>query len=147
MAGTDRNRNGLTDDDPSGSQTSDTLRGWADYLTVYGRELDLDSTGVLRTNVNDTASLSTLYQQLTTRLGSPLADYIMAYKMFSVSNTSSNSSERVGAFGRGRGSSGIRVGVEWIRVRGRAGRGRAGSGSGSGRVRIGIGWRFRRGWG
>ena len=97
LYGNDRNRNGLQDDDPTGGSTLD--RGWAPYLTVYGRELNLDSTNTPRTNVNDTADMPTLYQNLITAVGQSLADYIMAYKMFNVSlvpttstSSSSNSS-------------------------------------------------------
>ena len=35
------------------------------YLTVYGRELNLDASGVLRENVNESEDLSGLYQRLT----------------------------------------------------------------------------------
>ena len=38
LYGDDRNRNGVADDDDGGAFD----RGWADYLTVYGRELNVD---------------------------------------------------------------------------------------------------------
>lgn len=92
LYGTDRNRNGVADDDPNGGQTTDNLRGLADFLTVYGRELNLDSAGVLRDNVNESEDLPGLYQRLTARVGTELADYILAYKMFGVSSPGTSSS-------------------------------------------------------
>ena len=86
LYGNDRNRNGQADDDPNGSQTFD--RGIADFLTVYGRELNLDAVGILRENVNESEDLAGLYQRLTARVGADLASYIMAYKIFSVSTVS-----------------------------------------------------------
>ena len=88
LFGNDRNRNGQADDDPSGSQGFD--RGLADYLTVYGRELNLDAVGALRENVNESEDLAGLYQRLSTRVGADLASYILAYKIFSVTTISAN---------------------------------------------------------
>jgi DNA uptake protein ComE-like DNA-binding protein len=85
LFGNDRNRNGVADDDPGGGSLD---RGLADYLTVYGRELNVDSQGTLRTNVNEADDLPALYEKLAGRLPQELADFIMAYKMFSVSTTS-----------------------------------------------------------
>jgi type II secretory pathway component PulK len=96
LFGTDRNRNGVADDDPGGSAAFD--RGWAEYLTVYGRELNVDSAGVLRENVNESEDLPGLYQRLTSRVGPELADFILAYKMFSVSS-GTNSQQTVAVAG------------------------------------------------
>lgn len=91
LYGTDRNRNGMADDGDSGGFD----RGIADYLTVYGRELNLDSTGVLRENVNESEDLAGLYQRLSTRIDPDLATFILAYKTFSsVSTTSSNNNQQ-----------------------------------------------------
>jgi len=93
LYGSDRNRNGQADDDPNGSGAFD--RGLADYLTVYGRELNLDTTGVLRENVNESEDLPGLYERLKTRVGSDLATFIMAYKTFnSVATTTSTSQQQ-----------------------------------------------------
>ncbi|QDU18202.1 type II secretion system protein GspK [Urbifossiella limnaea] len=86
LYGSDRNRNGVADDDGSGG-TFD--RGLADFLTVYGREINTDSQGQLRTNVNEADDLPGLYQKLTARLPQELADFIMAYKMFGLAGTNS----------------------------------------------------------
>lgn len=84
LYGTDRNRNGVNDDDNAGG-TFD--RGLADYLTVYGREINVDAQGQLRTNVNEADDLPGLYQKLNGRLPQELIDFIMAYKMFGLATT------------------------------------------------------------
>lgn len=89
LFGTDRNRNGVADDDTGGGAFD---RGLADFLTVYGREINVDSQGQLRTNVNESDDLPGLYEKLCARLPKELADFIMAYKMFSVQSGSSRSS-------------------------------------------------------
>jgi type II secretory pathway component PulK len=90
LYGNDRNRNGQADDG-----SSDPLdRGIADYLTVYGRELNLDSQGVLRENVNESEDLAGLYERLTARLGDDLATFIMGYKIFNVSTNSNNQQQQ-----------------------------------------------------
>ncbi|MBX9624707.1 MAG: general secretion pathway protein GspK, partial [Gemmataceae bacterium] len=81
LFGTDRNRNGTADEDGGG----DFGRGWADYLTVYGRELNLDTGGTLRVNANESEDLPALHGKLVTAVGQDLADLILAYKMFTVS--------------------------------------------------------------
>lgn len=92
LYGTDRNRNGQADDDEPGAFD----RGIADYLTVYGRELNLDSLGAIRENVNESEDLPGLYQRLQSRIDPDLATFIMAYKTFSsVSTTSSNSAQQM----------------------------------------------------
>ena len=83
LYGNDRNRNGLPDDDPAGAAQLD--RGWADMLTVYGRELNLDSTGVPRLNVGATDNLPQLYLDLQSAVGQPLSDYVMAYLLYGAS--------------------------------------------------------------
>lgn len=97
LYGSDRNQNGIADE--PGGQSGDQLRGWADYLTVYGRELNLDSTGVLRENVNDSEDLPGLYDRLTARLGPELADYVMAYKLFGVSKTTTTTTSQTTVVG------------------------------------------------
>lgn len=82
LFGTDRNRNGAADDDPNGGAFN---HGLAAYLTVYGRELNVDSTGVLRENINESEDLVGLHERLTARVGAELADFILAAKMFSAS--------------------------------------------------------------
>ncbi|MBX9626288.1 MAG: general secretion pathway protein GspK, partial [Gemmataceae bacterium] len=82
LYGSDRNRNGVADEDDGPGEFS---RGWADYLTPYGRELNLDSTGTLRVNVNESEDLPALHQKLVPAVGQEAADLILAYKMFTSS--------------------------------------------------------------
>ncbi len=81
LYGGDKNRNGVQDDGETG-----TDRGWADYLTVYGRELNVDMSGTVRTYINGD-NLTTLLQQITPGLGEELANYVVACKLFSVTKT------------------------------------------------------------
>lgn len=81
LFGNDRNRNGVADD-YEGQQFS---RGWADYLTVYGRELNLDTSGAIREYINDTEleNLPGLHQRLVSKIGQEPADFLLAYRLFS----------------------------------------------------------------
>ncbi len=99
LFGNDRNRNGVADDFEG--QVLD--RGLSDYLTVYGRELNLDSTGVIREYINESEveNLQGLYERLQTKLDPEMADFIMAYRLMSSSRIGSSSSSG----GRSRGGS------------------------------------------
>jgi len=88
LYGTDRNRNGVADDEGDGTGGFD--RGIADHLTVYGRELNLDALGAIRENVNESEDLPGLYQRLQMRVGNDLATFIMAYKTFQSVSTTTN---------------------------------------------------------
>jgi type II secretory pathway component PulK len=76
LYGGDRNRNGVVDGDEA-----DNTRGWSDYLTVYGREINVDMTGTVRIYLNGD-DLETLYKQLQQAVGEELAAYIVASKVF-----------------------------------------------------------------
>jgi type II secretory pathway component PulK len=80
LFGNDRNRNGVQDADEVDG--TDFNRGWSDYLTVYGHELNVDSTGQPRLYVND-ADMATVHKNLSAILGQDMADYTMAYRMYS----------------------------------------------------------------
>jgi type II secretory pathway component PulK len=88
LYGTDRNRNGVADDDAPGGFD----RGLADYLTVYGRELNLDAVGAIRENVNESEDMAGLYERLQMRVGNELATFIMAYKTFQNVSTATTTS-------------------------------------------------------
>lgn len=75
LYGTDRNRNGVADDGGAGLD-----RGWADYLTVHGRELNVDSTGALRIWINSDDPKA-VYPALIQAVGDEMAAYIMAAKL------------------------------------------------------------------
>lgn len=75
LYGGDTNRNGVQDEGEL-----DNTRGWADYLTVYGRELNIDMSGTARIYLNGD-DLDTLYKQLQGAVGDELATYIVASKV------------------------------------------------------------------
>jgi len=74
LFGNDRNRNGLLD--PGEEDGNDLGRGWSEFLTCYGREVNVDSTGVTRIDLN-TPDLATLSELLTPVVGQTLSDYIV----------------------------------------------------------------------
>jgi type II secretory pathway component PulK len=76
LYGDDTNRNGIQD----GNETGNTP-GLASFITVYGRELNLSSSGTPRIYLNS-SDLSTMYQNLIAVLGQDLAAYILASKLF-----------------------------------------------------------------
>ena len=79
LYGSDRNRNGIADASEAGG--GDFSRGWSEYLTCYGREPNIDSTGTKRIDLTG-ATLSDIYEQLLPAVPQELADYILAYRMF-----------------------------------------------------------------
>ncbi len=83
LYGNDRNRNGILDadeDDGSGA----LYQGWSQYLTVYGHELNVASTGAPRLYVNE-ADMTQVNADLAAIVGQELADYTVAYRMYSQS--------------------------------------------------------------
>lgn len=84
LYGNDRNRNGVQDADEADG--NDFNRGWSDYLTAYGHELNVDSTGQPRLYVND-ADMATVNQKLAAIVGQELADYTVAYRMYTQSSS------------------------------------------------------------
>ena len=86
LFGNDRNRNGKLD--PGEDAGTDFSRGWAEFLTVYGHELDTTFAGVPRIYLNDAnLDAATLYAQLTAALPQGLADYVMATRLFGTTAT------------------------------------------------------------
>lgn len=86
LFGTDQNQNGASDEAGSSSLS----RGWSDYLTVYGREVGTDSTGQLKVYINgdDVAAIYSALQG--TEIGSELAAYITAVKLFGPTQLDAN---------------------------------------------------------
>lgn len=81
LYGNDRNRNGRLD--PGEEDGNEFNRGWSEFLTVYGRELNADTAGNPRTNLNDTAADPvTMAETLAAGLGQEMADYILAAKLY-----------------------------------------------------------------
>jgi type II secretory pathway component PulK len=78
LFGTDQNRNGVSDEPGSPS----LARGWSDYLTIYGRELGIDSTGQLKVYINGDEPKMIYDALLSSEIGEELANYIIAVKLF-----------------------------------------------------------------
>src|SRR5262249_51044706 len=103
LLGNDQNRNGALDpEEDDGSGTLD--RGWAASLTVYSREMNVDSNGNPRIDVNG-RDMNNLSQQLTNVVGPDLANFIVAYRLYGpASGSSSRSSPGGGPTGGGSGT-------------------------------------------
>jgi DNA uptake protein ComE-like DNA-binding protein len=92
LFGNDRNRNGILDpEEDDGTGVLD--RGWSAYLTIYSREQNVDSSGNPRIYVNS-KDLSGLYDQLSAVLGLDLAAYIVAYRLYGQTTTSTGSGQK-----------------------------------------------------
>lgn len=89
LFGNDRNRNGILDPDEDDGSGQANL-GWQAYLTIYSRELNVDPEYNPRINLNKRDAVQ-LKDQLTAALGEELTTYIMAYKLYGGSSTSSTS--------------------------------------------------------
>jgi len=75
LYGNDKNRNGKLDpDEDDGSGQVDL--GLQRYFTVYSRELNVDSTGQQRINLNGT-DIPTLMKQLEAAVGTEMATYLI----------------------------------------------------------------------
>ncbi len=75
LFGNDRNRNGKLD---AGEDDGNEFgRGWSEYLTCYGREINVDSSGQPRVNLLKT-DLKTLSEKLNTALKDQgVSDYVL----------------------------------------------------------------------
>lgn len=88
LFGEDANRNGLLDPNENDGDVSPPLdnadgildRGWAAFLSVYGREGNYMADGTQRINVNGNA-LADMYDQAQPILGDDAAKFIIAYRM------------------------------------------------------------------
>jgi hypothetical protein len=93
LFGNDRNRNGKLD--PGEADGADFDRGWSEYLTVYGRELDVDLNGNPRVKVNDPeGDYSQISQALTAAIGQEASDYVLAARFYGTSGGASTSGSR-----------------------------------------------------
>jgi type II secretory pathway component PulK len=92
LYGSDRNRNGVAD--PSEAAGGTLSQGWSEFLTCYGREPNVDSTGTKRIDLTSD-DLSTVYEQLLPAVPQELADYLIAYRAFTMSAVGSGSAPTV----------------------------------------------------
>jgi type II secretory pathway component PulK len=104
LYGGDTNRNGVQD-----PGEPDATRGWSDYLTVYGRELNIDSTGTARIYLNGD-DLNTTYQQLQQAVGMDMAVYVVASKLMNPSKTQTATAASSSSGGSAGSSSGTTKG-------------------------------------
>ena len=103
LYGTDRNRNGKMD--ANEADGGDFSLGWAEYLTVYGRELDVDAAGEPRTSLADTAAdPATLQADLIAVAGQDVADFIL-FAMFGGTTASTATTTTAGSSSTSTGSS------------------------------------------
>jgi type II secretory pathway component PulK len=102
LFGNDTKRNGQLD--PNAGDGTGTLdQGWFPFLTMYSREMNVDSTGNPRTWVND-PNLQALASDLTNAgFDDAMAAFIIAYRMYGAANSSSGNG---GSGGGGGGNSG-----------------------------------------
>lgn len=84
LYGSDRNRNGKQDANEQDGQ--EFSRGWSEYLTCYGRDINVDTDGQPRLFLNgkvDSATglpdMKTVSEGLTALVGQELSDYMMYY--------------------------------------------------------------------
>lgn len=97
LFGEDTNHNGILDpNEDDGAKTlpldnADGIlqRGWSAYLTIFSREINLRSDGTPRININQ-SDLTALYNAVLTEFDAPTAQFILAYRLFGPSNTSSS---------------------------------------------------------
>ena len=105
LFGTDRNRNGVDDDGGGGLD-----RGWSDFLTVHGREVNVDSSGLLRIWINHNSDdLNAIYKALLDGgVDREMAAYLIASKIYTRTqlDASGNPTQGGGGGGKGGGKSG-----------------------------------------
>jgi type II secretory pathway component PulK len=135
LYGNDRNRNGILDpNEDDGSGVLD--RGWSAYFTLNSRELNVDSQGNPRINVNG-KDLNQLLDDLTTAVGADLANFIVAARQYGLTTpqtgTPSGGSSGTPA-GGGRASTG---GAPTTPPTGGSGRPASGGGGGGGSMNAG----------
>jgi len=87
LFGNDRNRNGVLD--PGEDDGVAFNRGWTEFLTCYGREVNIDSNGTQRININET-DITVLAQSLTPLLGQALTDYVLYFRITGNATASTN---------------------------------------------------------
>jgi type II secretory pathway component PulK len=100
LFGNDKNRNGILDPDEEGGGAGVLDMGWSAFLTVYSRELNVDSAGNPRIYVND-PNLQSLQTYLTNAgFDDTVTSFLLAARMYGVTSPNSGSS------GSGTGGSG-----------------------------------------
>jgi type II secretory pathway component PulK len=79
LFGSDKNRNGIQDADEYSADGSFDP-GWASYLTLYSKEMNVDSTGNPRLALTGVTDFTTFYSNLTAAINDgDMAKYIILY--------------------------------------------------------------------
>ena len=86
LFGNDRNRNGRLDPGDDGNEFN---RGWSEFLTVYGRELNTDIYGNPRINLNEQRRPGHAGAAADRGARPEMADYILAAKLYGMPASSS----------------------------------------------------------
>lgn len=96
LFGTDVNRNGVIDVHESTAAAADTegsdaasARGWSGYLTLYSVESNLNAEGLPRVFINGD-DMQKLYDEVLAIGGADWAGFIVAYRQFGPSTTTTN---------------------------------------------------------
>ncbi|MEQ1904189.1 MAG: hypothetical protein ABL888_08405 [Pirellulaceae bacterium] len=83
LFGADANRNGIVDSNELGDTSSldaDMILGWANYLTLYSKESNLNSEGLERINLN-APDLEQLYTDLRSSFNDEWSKFIVQYRI------------------------------------------------------------------
>ncbi len=148
LHGEDANRNGLLDPNendgdvsyPPDNQDGALQMGWSAYLTVFGREKNLQSDSTPRININGN-DLATLYDTLEESFDSTVAQFVIAYRMTAAATTNTGQGQLSGSTGSNSGNtrSGTSAGVSAGSSAGVSTGGSSGVGSGSSGGSSGVG--------
>ena len=98
LYGEDANRNGLLDPNENDGSVSwppdnadSTLQlGWSSYLTVFGREKNVQFDGTPRININNN-NLADLFDQLEKTFDAEVAQFVIAYRVNGQSQSGTSS--------------------------------------------------------
>lgn len=104
LYGEDANRNGLLDPNendgaaswPPDDEDGTLLLGWSAYLTVFGREKNLQFDNTERININDN-NLGDLYDKLAQTFDANVAQFVVAYRSNSGQSQSGTNSNTGGS--------------------------------------------------
>ena len=84
LFGLDTNHNGIVDDDEANSESSSNIAaelqlGWANFLTLYSKETNLNLSGLQRININS-PDLELLYTDLRSAFNEQWSNFIIGYR-------------------------------------------------------------------
>ena len=85
LFGLDTNRNGVLDESEAAlgdvsSTDSESVLGWANYLTLYSKESNLTAAGLRRININ-ADDLDQLYDDLKSTFDDDWANFVLMYRL------------------------------------------------------------------